>query len=434
MVQGRKESHEVCYSPNLAATDWPLKQLLLLHGGSLVDPRLSRYSFFHCPSTTLPELPIPIPPKRDQPSSGDSSNSYSEENIGDTDYGFTDAVEERRPYFPNQKDINDLIRDLGLTKSNAELLTSSLKQWNLLDESVQVTDQIKRHQTFSSFFSRQDGLYFCNNVAGLFEAIGISCNPREWRLYSSTVHSGASKPCCFTTETTTCLSLWLTLCISNRTKPVSRCCWVPWSMSSMDGRSLESSKWCHSWWVFEAVLRNVLVSFVSGTAVTLAHYHRKDWPQLTKFSVEKSNVKWVPLIEPQKMLIPPLHIKLDLIKQFLTALDKEPAAFKYLQVLFPKLSVVKVKAGIFVGPQIKKIVECDEFAKLLSSKQKTAWNSFVAVVHGFLGNHKAENYLQLVQTLIKNYAKMGYRRSLKVHTLDAHPDKFKKNMGAYSEE
>ena len=176
------------------------------------------------PVTHCPELPIPTPPKRDQPSSGGSSKSDSQEDIRDPDYGFTDAVEERRPYFPNQKDINDLIRDLGLTKSNAELLTSSLKQWNLLDESVQVTDQIKRHQTFSSFFSRQDGLYFCNNVAGLFEAIGISCNPREWRLYSSTVHSGASKPCCFTTETTTCLSLWLTLCISNRTKPVSRCC------------------------------------------------------------------------------------------------------------------------------------------------------------------------------------------------------------------
>ena len=38
-----------------------------------------------------------------------------------------------------------------------------------------------------------------------------------------------------------------------------------------------------------------------------------------------------------------------------------------------------------------------------------AWNSFVAVVHGFLGNHKAENYVQLVQTLIKNYAKMRCR-------------------------
>ena len=67
--------------------------------------------------------------------------------------------------------------------SNAELLTSRLKQWNLLDESVEVTDQRKCHQTFSNFFSQQDGLGFCNNVAGLFEVIGITCNPSEWRLF-----------------------------------------------------------------------------------------------------------------------------------------------------------------------------------------------------------------------------------------------------------
>ena len=42
--------------------------------------------------------------------------------------------------------------------------------------------------------------------------------------------------------------------------------------------------------------------------------------------------------------------------------------------------------------------------------------------------------MQLVQTLIKNYAKMGCRMSLKVHILDSHLDKFKENMGAYSEE
>src|SRR6218665_3857067 len=52
---------------------------------------------------------------------------------------FHRCVEERRPYFPNQKDVNDLTRDLGLTKSNSELLISRLKQWNLLDGSVQVT-------------------------------------------------------------------------------------------------------------------------------------------------------------------------------------------------------------------------------------------------------------------------------------------------------
>ena len=62
-----------------------------------------------------------------------------------------------------------------------------------------------------------------------------------------------------------------------------------------------------------------------------------------EFSVGKSNVKWKPLIEPQKVLMPPLHIKISLIKQFVTALHKESAAFKYLQVLFPKLSEVKSK-------------------------------------------------------------------------------------------
>src|SRR6218665_3359506 len=108
--------------------------------------------------------------------------SVSEEDIGDPDYVFTDALR-RGPYCPNQKDVNDLIRDLGLTKSNAELLISRLKQWNLLDENVHITDQRKRHETFSNFFIRQDGLCFCNNVAGLFEAIGIICNPSEWLLF-----------------------------------------------------------------------------------------------------------------------------------------------------------------------------------------------------------------------------------------------------------
>ena len=101
-------------------------------------------------------------------------------------------------------------------------------------------------------------------------------------------------------------------------------------------------------------------------------------------------------MDPRKVLMPPLHIKLGLMKQFGTALDKESAAFEYLRDFFPKLSEAKVKAGVFVGPQIKKILECKEFPKMLTTKEKAAWNSFVAVVRGFLGNHKAENYEKLV--------------------------------------
>ena len=32
---------------------------------------------------------------------------------------------------------------------------------------------------------------------------------------------------------------------------------------------------------------------------TTAHYHRRNWPQRTEFSMGKSNVQWEPLIEPQ---------------------------------------------------------------------------------------------------------------------------------------
>ena len=128
--------------------------------------------------------------------------------------------------------------------------------------------------------------------------------------------------------------------------------------------------------------------------------------------------------------MPTLHIKLGLMKQFVTALNKESAAFNYLQGFFPRLSEAKVKAGVFVGPQIKKIMECNEFHNKLTSKEKAAWNSFVAVIRDFLGNHKAENYVKLVETLVKNYGTMGCRMSLKVHIIDAHLDKFKENMGA----
>ena len=61
-----------------------------------------------------------------------------------------------------------------------------------------------------------------------------------------------------------------------------------------------------------------------------------------------------------------LHIKLGLIKQFVTALDKESASFQVPPKSFSKVVEAKVEAGIFVGTQIKKIIECDEFAKLLN--------------------------------------------------------------------
>ena len=60
--------------------------------------------------------------------------------------------------------------------------------------------------------------------------------------------------------------------------------------------------------------------------------------------------------------------------------------------------------------------------------------SFAPVIRGFLGDHKAENRVELVAKVEKTCSKRGWRMSLKVHMLDVNPDQFIENMGAYSEE
>lgn len=75
----------------------------------------------------------------------------------------------------------------------------------------------------------------------------------------------------------------------------------------------------------------------------------------------------------------------------------------------------------------------EEKEERLKRKEKAAWNSFVAVVWGFQCNYIAKYNVELVKTVMKNYDTGGYM-SLKVHILEAHLDKFKANMGEYSEE
>ncbi|XP_076374218.1 uncharacterized protein LOC143258688 [Tachypleus tridentatus] len=74
----------------------------------------------HCP-----EIPVPTPPENNQSSSEESSKSEEEVDVEEPDYNFRGAAGERNPYYPNQRDLNDLIRDLGLTKWNAETIFGS---------------------------------------------------------------------------------------------------------------------------------------------------------------------------------------------------------------------------------------------------------------------------------------------------------------------
>ena len=113
----------------------------------------------------------------------DASSTDSETEQSSTACFQPRAAGKRCPYYPNQEDINDLVRELSFTKSNAELLISRLKQWDLLDDSVRITLQRKRHCGFSMFYTFKDGLCYCHDIEGLSLAMDIPCNPSEWRLF-----------------------------------------------------------------------------------------------------------------------------------------------------------------------------------------------------------------------------------------------------------
>ena len=96
--------------------------------------------------------------------------------------------------------------------------------------------------------------------------------------------------------------------------------------------------------------------FFWDSRADVLHYKQKDWPKRTNFSPSCNNMIHVSLVDNQRVLLPPLHIKLGLMKSYVKALNKEGNAFKYLDIRFPYISEAKLKADIFVGPQIRELL------------------------------------------------------------------------------
>ena len=86
-----------------------------------------------------------------------------------------------------------------------------------------------------------------------------------------------------------------------------------------------------------------------------------------------------PLVDMNKVLLPPLQIKLGWMKNFVKALHENGAAFQHLSTVFPGLSAAKLKEGIFVGPQIQKVLKDTDFEELINLKELRAWEAFKSV-------------------------------------------------------
>ena len=93
-------------------------------------------------------------------------------------------------------------------------------------------------------------------------------------------------------------------------------------------------------------------------------------------------------MERSKIVFPPLYIKLGIMKQFVKALEKDGDCFKYICRKIPGLSIAKLKAGVFDGPQIRKLMDEANFCNFMNPTGLSACTAFVNVVKFFLAKQR----------------------------------------------
>lgn len=61
-----------------------------------------------------------------------------------------------------------------------------------------------------------------------------------------------------------------------------------------------------------------------------------NWPERNSFAIGEFNVANMPLVEACNIVLPVLHIKLGLVKQFVKYMHRDSPAFQAVNEMFPR--------------------------------------------------------------------------------------------------
>jgi hypothetical protein len=88
------------------------------------------------------------------------------------------------------------------------------------------------------------------------------------------------------------------------------------------------------------------------------------------------------------------------------------------------LSQAKLKEGVFVGPDKRKLMSNEDFRFTMTEVEREAWIIFKSVVTKFLGNNKDPDYVTNVANMLEKFKVLWCLTSTKIHFLKSHLDFF----------
>ena len=305
----------------------------------------------------------------------------------------------------NQAGLNHLVRELNLPKESAQLLGHSLKEKNLLEPETIYNCYLNRETEFKKFFisDEDSSQVYCSNIVDLIRSVfNISYDASDWKLFIDLCENKSFKA--------------FLLNKNNNS-------FIPIGYSSISVNSLLAAidYQNHLWPIYgdfkiiEQILgvqeKQPCILCLWNKFSNNQHYTKRNWPSRQDIWTNKGI----------QVNLSQYHIKLHLVEKFIKALDKKGKAFAYLYQKFDQKSMDKIKAGLFDGPEIRKLVKYHDFHDTLNPLQLSIWLAITIIIEDDL-SIIAQGY---IDELMENFNKLGVRMSLKMHFLYAHLDYFK---------
>lgn len=304
--------------------------------------------YISVPSAQIPlehseNVPVPRPP------SPDVSSGFTI--ITDLYDGLSffepEPTVSNEPILITQNQLDFIVAKLGLSQRNSEELGRFLNSKHLLAPETKVTAYRHRQAALQECFivNNEQTSAYCKDVDKLMSEMGIRYNADEWRLFID-----SSKT-----------SLKAVLLHQTNSKPS-----VPIAYSTETKETYESLKTIlqeidyskHQWKIccdlkVVAILRGLKSGYIKYMCFLCDWDSRYKGDQYTNHTWKcrelsehvNANVIHDPLVPQNKVLLPPLHVKLGIVKSFLKTVAKRQEVYTVLAQIFPRLSESKLREG-----------------------------------------------------------------------------------------